>query len=83
MILINKKWERYVLTPFAVLSMSGFMSFTMMWIMKGFFDGFIETWLHNWATAFLVALPSAFIIPKYAIKLAVKVFKIKFVDDKN
>jgi hypothetical protein len=48
--------------PLMVTTMSAVMSFTITAVRFGLRPGLVEAWLDNWALAFIVALPVAWVV---------------------
>jgi hypothetical protein len=61
---INKKFQQIVFTFLMALSMSFIISFVVVSINFGYSDIFLKTWIVIWCEAFVIAFPSAYILPR-------------------
>ncbi|HEV8695163.1 MAG TPA: DUF2798 domain-containing protein [Lysobacter sp.] len=60
--MLTPRQAQFAFVPLMVTLMSAVMSFTITSVHYGFRSGLIDAWLGNWALAFVVALPVAWVV---------------------
>lgn len=69
--MLTPRQAQFAFVPLMVTVMSAVISFTMTAVHHGLVAGLLETWLVNWALAFVVALPVAWVtVPSVRALLA-------------
>ncbi|HJW46467.1 MAG TPA: DUF2798 domain-containing protein [Lysobacter sp.] len=69
--MLTPRQAQFAFVPLMVTVMSAVISFTMTAVHHGLVTGLLETWLVNWALAFVVALPVAWVtVPSVRALLA-------------
>jgi hypothetical protein len=59
--MLTPRQAQFAFVPVMVTVMSAVISFTMTAMHHGFVAGLFDAWLRNWALAFAVALPVAWV----------------------
>lgn len=60
--MLTPRQAQLAFVPLMVTAMSGIISLVMTLLHHGFAPGLAAIWLYNWAIAFVVALPTAWVI---------------------
>lgn len=60
--MLTPKQAQFAFVPLVVTLMSGVMSFAMTALHHGLRPGLMDAWLHGWPVAFVVALPTAWVV---------------------
>lgn len=60
--MLTPRQAQFAFVPLVVTLMSGVMSFAMTALHRGFGPGLLDAWLHGWPVAFVVALPTAWLV---------------------
>ena len=60
--MLTPRQAQLAFIPMMVTVMSAVMSYTITAVRYGFRPGLIDAWLGNWALAFVVALPVAWVV---------------------
>jgi hypothetical protein len=60
--MLTPRQAQLAFVPLMVTVMSAVMSFTITAVRFGFRPGLLDAWLNNWALAFVVALPVAWVV---------------------
>jgi membrane protein implicated in regulation of membrane protease activity len=69
--MLTPRQAQFAFVPLMVTVMSAVISLTMTAVHHGLVAGLLDAWLHNWALAFAVALPVAWVtVPSVRAMLA-------------
>ena len=60
--MLTPRQAQLAFVPLMVTAMSGIISLTMTLLHHGFAPGLTAAWLYNWAVAFVIALPTAWVV---------------------
>ena len=60
--MLTPRQAQMAFIPLMVTAMSGIISLTMTLLHHGFASGLVAVWLYNWAVAFVIALPTAWVV---------------------
>ena len=60
--LLTPRQAQLAFIPLVVTTMSGVISFAMSALHHGFTAGLLRVWLQHWPVAFIVALPTAWVV---------------------
>ncbi len=60
--MLTARQAQFAFIPLMVTAMSGVISLVMTLLHHGLAPGLLDAWLLNWLLAFVVALPSAWVI---------------------
>lgn len=59
--MLTPRQAQFAFVPLMVTVMSAVISFAMTALHHGFTTGLVSAWLYNWAIAFVIALPVAWL----------------------
>jgi hypothetical protein len=60
--MLTPRQAQLAFVPLMVTAMSAIISFTMTVLHHGFAPGLLDAWLGSWLLAFVVALPTAWVV---------------------
>ena len=60
--MLTPRQAQFAFVPLMVTAMSAIMSLTLTVLHQGLAAGFLQAWLQAWGLAFVVALPTAWVV---------------------